>query len=432
MKKVAVIGFGAASIGFIKGIMENGKIENMKVDIYERGKNIETSGFGGLKYDGKIFVSKNMGGDLEIPEKIQRDVVNFFLEKAELAKKINGKYEYDENIEHGNSFEDDDLYKTFYNKGFEPIKSEFYHIGTDILVDTVNRIYEEFSKHENINFIFDSNIKKVERNDQLIKVYNKDEIKEYDDIVIAVGRSGHKLVKHIIDDNPELILSNNKVDLGIRFELPDHIVQELNDKMYEFKIKLKTKTGYTVRTFCNNPSGEVTVEKYDDFVTVNGHANSKNKTKNTNFAILVTHSFTEPFNDPVGYGTYISKLSNILAGGNKVILQTYEDFKKSKRTKKIGRVEPTLNQNNYILGDLNLVFPRKTVESIIDFMETLNEIVPGITYSDNLLYGVEVKFYGNKVNTDYFNNVRIIGDCSGWTRSITYATCHGVIEANKI
>ena len=100
----------------------------------------------------------------------------------------------------------------------------------------------------------------------------------------------------MVKNHPELILSNDKVDLGIRFELPDHVVAELNKEMYEFKIRLRSKTGYIVRTFCNNPSGKVTIEKYDDFVTVNGHANSNQKTSNTNFAILVTHSFTQPFN----------------------------------------------------------------------------------------------------------------------------------------
>jgi len=432
LKKIAIIGFGAAAIGFIKGLTDSGKIKEYKIDIYERGKDIENSGFGGLKYDGKIFVSRDMGGDLEIPLTTQKDIVNFYLEKSGLAEKISDKeYKYSESIEKGNSFEDYNLYKKFYDMGFEPIKSDFYHIGTDLLVETVSRIYEEYESNKNINFIFSEKVTEVIQENRKAIVVTNDMKKAYDSVVVAVGRGGHGLVKNIIKDNPDFILSNNKVDLGVRFELPDHIVDELNKKMYEFKIKLKTKTGYTVRTFCNNPSGEVTLEKYDDFVTVNGHANSRNKSKNTNFAILVSHSFTEPFNDPVGYGSYIAKLSNILAGGRKVIVQAYEDFAMAKRTKRLGRVEPTLSKENYILGDLNLVFPRKTVESIIDFMEKLNKVVPGITYPDNLLYGVEVKFYSNKINNSYFDNIKVIGDASGWTRSITYASCHGYILSSE-
>jgi len=430
MKKIALIGFGAAAIGFLKGMIDNGNIKDYEIDVYEMGDNIDNAGFGGLKYDGKIFISKNMGGDLEIPTNIQREIVDFFLEKADMINYEGGKKIYKKDIEHGLSFDDEDLFKKFYNEGFEPVKSEFFHIGTDALADTVKKIYKEFENHENINFYFNSKIEKINKFEKHYTINNIN--KNYDHLIIAVGRRGHKLVKSLIDQEPEIVLSNNKVDLGVRFELPDHVVQELNDKMYEFKLRLKTKTGYTVRTFCNNPSGEVTLEKYDDFVTVNGHAKAKKKTKNTNFAILVTHSFTQPFNDPIGYGSYISKLSNILSGGNKVILQTYEDFYNSNRTKKIGRVEPTLSDNSYILGDLNLIFPRKTVESIIDFMEKLNNVVPGITYPDNLLYGVEVKFYGNKIDNSLFDNLKIIGDSSGWTRSITYAAAHGYLISNTL
>ncbi|BBE30808.1 hypothetical protein OSSY52_09490 [Tepiditoga spiralis] len=430
--KIAVIGFGAASIGFIKGMVDSGKIENSTIDVFERGKSIEKSGFGGLKYDGKIFVSKEMGGDLDVPLNIQREIVNYYLEKSNLAKKEGNKYIYSNELERGLSFKDEEFYKKFYSKGFQPIKSEFYHIGTDELGNTVNNIYQSFKSHKNINFFFDKNIKKIEKDENGAYVVIENKKIKYDKIIIGVGRSGHKLVNNLISNNKNLVLSNNMVDLGVRFELPNHIVEELNKKMYEFKVRLKTKTGYTVRTFCNNPSGEVTIEKYDDFVTVNGHANASYKTSNTNFAILVSHSFTNPFNDPIGYGTHMAKLSNILAGGEKVILQAYEDFKNTNRTKKLGRVEPTLNFNNYILGDLNLVFPRKTIDSIIDFMEKLNEVIPGITYADNLLYGVEVKFYGNKIDNNYFEDIKIIGDGSGWTRSITYASCHGYMVATSL
>ena len=136
-------------------------------------------------------------------------------------------------------------------------------------------------------------------------------------------------------------------------------------------------------------------ENYTDFTTVNGHAKLKDKSKNTNFAILVTIQLTEPFNDPTGYGSYIAKMSNLLAGEGKVILQTYQHFKDSKRSKNLYRVLPTLPEDKYILGDINLAFPRRIIESIVDFVEQLNSVIPGISNPDNLVYAPEIKFYSN-------------------------------------
>lgn len=432
MENLAIIGFGAATIGFLKRLIEEGKDKKYNIDIYEKGEDLENAGFGGLKYDGKLFISKEMGGDLDIPIATQKKIVEFYLQKSGFAKfDSKNKLIISNDLEKGNSFENKELYKKFYHFGFDPVRSHFFHLGTDILIDTIKAIYEDLSNLKNINFKFGEEVKKIVFNNKKITVLSDKSEQIYDKVVVAVGRRGHKLVSEIVNNHPNLVLSNDKVDLGIRLELPNHVVDYLNKEMYEFKVRLKTKTGYIVRTFCNNPGGEVTLEKYDDFYTVNGHANTHKKTSNTNFAVLVTHSFTQPFNDPIGYGSYIAKLSNILAGGNKVILQCYEDFIISKRTKKLGRVEPTLDANNYILGDLNLALPRRTTESIIDFLERLENVVPGVTYPDNLLYGTEVKFYANKIDNKVLPNLKIIGDCSGWTRSITYATSHGYLTAKE-
>ncbi len=429
MKKIGVIGFGAATIGYVNELKGN---PNVELHIFEKSKDVISSSLSGIRSDGKIFVSKDMGGKLDIDLVLQKSVVDFYLQKAEVPE---------DKVEKGISFDSEksNFYKKFYINGFTPITSEFYHIGTDFLKNVLENIYNEMLTFSNIKFNFNTKVTGVEKidNEKVLITYELPDSKfnqeTFDKVIIGVGRSGHKLVESVKQKHPKLNLSSTKVDLGVRFELPDHIVDEINKEMYEFKVKLKTVTGYEVRTFCNNPSGSVTIEKYNDgeFVTVNGHSKVNSKTKNTNFAILVTHSFTEPFNDPVGYGTYISKLSNILAGGKKVILQKYKDFKDVKRTKELGRVFPTLEEEYYILGDLNLVFPSKTKESIIDFLEKLNNVIPGITADDNLLYGVEVKFYSNLIDNEYFENIKFIGDCSGWSRSITYATCHGIIEAQR-
>ncbi len=412
--KIGVIGFGAAAIGFISELIGT----DHEIHVLERSKDIYSSSISGIRSDGKIFVSSTMGGELEIPLSIQQNVVDFYIDKldAEDKKSVKTGVSFDSNSEY---------FDAFYAKGFEPVNSIFWHIGTDKLGSVLTRIFEEFSAFGNIHFHFGSKVDEIDVGDSGVVVRGSDFEADFDRVVVAVGRSGHSLIKRVTSKYPEIVASSNTVDIGIRYELPDHLVEKINREMYEFKVRLKTQTGYTVRTFCNNPSGKVVLENYDDFVTVNGHSNSDGSSVNTNFAILCTTRFTEPFHDPIGYGSYISRLSNILAGGRKVILQTYEDFMHTKRTKRLGRVSPTLPDSGYILGDINLVLPRRISVSLTEFIEKLSSVIPGIAYPDNLMYAVEVKFYSNKINNGRYKNLKFVGDCSGHTRSITYATGHG-------
>ena len=412
--RIAIIGFGAAAIGFIERI-KNTKHE---IHIFEKSKDIYSSSISGIRADGKLFVSNEMGGNIDVDIDLQKQLVNYYIDKTDEKK-----------YEKGSSFAKKEYYNKFYEKGFQPIHSDFYHIGTDQLKQVLYNIYEDFKNLKNIHFHFEAPILDIEPIANTVILNNRD---SFDMVVVAVGRSGHKLVKNVIGKFPELISDNSKVDLGVRMELPDLIVEELNREMYEFKVKYKSKTGYMVRTFCNNPSGFVVTENYDDFVTVNGHSKLKEKSKNTNFAILTTVQLTQPFNDPIGFGSHIAKLTNLLAGENKVILQTYNNFKNSKRTKHLYRVSPTLEKDKYILGDINLAYPRRIAESIIDFIENLNEVVPGVANDDNLLYAPEIKFYSNRLHNDHFDNLKFIGDCSGATRSIIYATAHGWLMAEGI
>lgn len=411
--KIAIVGFGAAAIGFIERIKDS----EHDIHVFEKSSDIYSSSISGIRADGKLFVSKEMGGDIDIDLLLQKKLVDFYINHTD-----------NKNVERGTSFGKTDYYEKFYSKGFQPINAEFYHIGTDQLKEVLYSIYESFRSNKNIHFHFNYNVTSIERSNDQIKINNSE---FFDKVAVAVGRSGHPLIKTIIRKLPKLVLDNTKVDLGIRFELPDHIVADLNQEMYEFKIKYKSRTGYIVRTFCNNPSGFVVLENYGDFTTVNGHAKLKEKSKNTNFAILATIQLTEPFNDPTGYGSHIAKMSNLLAGQGKVILQTYQNFKDSKRTKTVYRVFPTLAKENYILGDINLAFPRRIIESIIDFIEQLNEVVPGIANPDNLVYAPEIKFYSNILNNELYYNLKFIGDCSGHTRSIIYATAHGYMTAEE-
>ncbi|MDP8200765.1 MAG: hypothetical protein P9M11_01335 [Candidatus Tenebribacter burtonii] len=412
--RIAIIGFGAAAIGFIEKI----KNSDNEIHVFEKSKDVYSSSISGIRADGKLFVSKEMGGDIEVDIALQEQLIEYYISKTE-----------DRKFERGSSFTNKEYYKQFYAKGFQPVISEFFHLGTDQLKQILYTIYEDLKTYKNIHFHFNQNIQDLEVLPGKV-ILNKDDA--YDKVVVAVGRSGHKFIKTIINKFPEVVTDNTKVDMGIRFELPNHIVEELNEEMYEFKVKYKSKTGYMVRTFCNNPSGFVVTENYGDFATVNGHSKLKEKSQNTNFAILTTVKLTHPFNDPIGYGSHIAELFNLLAGERKVILQTYKNFKFSKRTKHLYRVEPTLEKNDYILGDINLAFPRRIAESIIDFIENLNEVVPGIANDDNLLYAPEIKFYSNKLSNDKFDDLKFVGDCSGETRSIVYATAHGWLMAERL
>jgi uncharacterized protein len=412
--KIAIIGFGAAAIGFI----EKMKDTEHELHVFEKSKDIYSSSISGIRADGKLFVSKEMGGDIDVDVDLQNKLVQYYIDKTE-----DGKYEQ------GSSFASKEYYEEFYSKGFLPIHSEFYHIGTDQLKQVLYTIYEDFNVHNNIHFHFNVTVQDIEPIANTVIINNRD---SFDRVIVAVGRSGHKLIKKTINKFPNLVTDNTKVDLGVRYEVPNHIVEELNREMYEFKLKYKSKTGYMVRTFCNNPGGYVVTENYEDFVTVNGHSKLKEKSRNTNFAILTTVQLTEPFNDPIGYGSHIAQLSNLLAGENNVILQTYSNFRDSKRTKHLYRVLPTLEKEKYILGDVNLAFPRRIAESIIDFIENLNHVIPGIANEDNLLYAPEIKFYSNRLDNDNFINLKFIGDCSGSTRSIIYATAHGWMMADEI
>ncbi len=441
MKKLGVVGYGAAAIGFIEGLIETGKIGDYEITVLERGKDHMHNTISGVRMDGKIFISKSMGGELDIPIEIQQKTVIFYLthsgykptakDKINMTEYLKSFEKEGRKIEYGESFADEETYRTFYHHGFEPVKAYFFHLGTDVLKETNSNLFEYFSSFKNIKFIFGTTVEDIEIGEKH-RVFTDNSKYVFDELVVAVGRSGHRLMDRLKERYPDLVKENYYVDIGVRYELPNHVMEKFFD-MYEVKVRYKSRTGYMCRLFCQNPAGKVTLEKYEDFTTVNGYSDTHHKTENTNFAVLVTTRFTEPFKDPTGYGKNLAKLANILAGDNeKVILQTYGDFKEYRRTKRLGRVHPTLNNNSFILGDANLVFPSKIRESLVDFIDKLDNVINGVAYFDNLLYAVEVKFYSNKFNNDVIKNLHVIGDCSGWTRSIQYATSMGYMRAYKM
>ncbi|MBO4409896.1 MAG: hypothetical protein J5775_03995, partial [Spirochaetales bacterium] len=252
------------------------------------------------------------------------------------------------------------------------------------------------------------------------------------------GRSGSKWVEQVCRDLGIETLSN-RVDIGVRVELPASIFSHLTDKHYESKIVYRTeKFEDNVRTFCMNPYGIVVNENTNGIVTVNGHSfeDPNQRTENTNFALLVSKHFTEPFKDSNGYGEGIARLSNMLGGG--VIVQRFGDLIRGRRSnhKRIQEsfVRPTLQAEP---GDLSLVLPKRILDGIIEMIYALDRIAPGTANDDTLLYGVEVKFYNMEVNVDdhlqtKYEGLYMIGDGSGVTHSLSHASASGVFVARDI
>ena len=234
--------------------------------------------------------------------------------------------------------------------------------------------------------------------------------------------------------------TNNQVDIGVRVETNNIVMEDINKHLYESKFIYNTSVSTTVRTFCSNPSGYVVVENQDGVILCNGHAYSDEKlgTENTNFALLVSHEFDEPFNNPNQFAYEVAKLANKLAGGT-VIVQRYGDILKGRRStaKRIKEsfVTPTLKEA--IPGDLGLVLPYNTMKSIIEMMQALNHVTPGIASDHTLFYGVEAKFYSARpeVNSNFetkIKNLYVGGDGAGITRGLSQAAANGVWIARNI
>jgi len=263
------------------------------------------------------------------------------------------------------------------------------------------------------------------------------EVLEADSVVAAPGREGADWLAeqaHALG----LGLTNNAVDIGVRVECPAPVMERLTSALYEAKLIYHTRSfGDTVRTFCMNPYGEVSTESYGDVVTVNGHSYAEHKTEYTNFAVLVSQRFTEPFKDPITYGRSIARLANLLGDG--ILVQRFSDLKDGRRSTpdRIAQsiVEPTMPQATP--GDLSAVLPYRIMTDLIEFIERLDVLAPGIAGPNTLMYGVEVKFYSSRVAVDSNMSTRIeglyaIGDGAGITRGLLQSGASGVVAARAI
>ena len=310
------------------------------------------------------------------------------------------------------------------------------HLGTDINYVVLENIYNHLK--DKVDFFFDAPVDTVEKLEAGYQVNCKGEVYTCDKCVISVGRIGSKWMERVCKDL-KIPTKSNRVDIGVRVELPAEVFSHITDELYESKIVYRTKQyGDRVRTFCMNPRGAVVNENTNGIITVNGHSyeDPAKQTENTNFALLVAKHFSEPFKDSNGYGESIARLSNMLGGG--VIVQRFGDLIRGRRSNPV-RIEeafltPTLKATP---GDLSLVLPKRILDGIIEMIYALDKVAPGTANDDTLLYGVEVKFYNMEVEVDEnleccYDGLYIIGDGSGITHSLSHASASGVHVARNI
>ena len=310
------------------------------------------------------------------------------------------------------------------------------HLGTDINYVVLQNLYAYLQ--DKVDFYFDTPVETVSKVDGGYEIKCKNRTYTCDKCIISVGRSGSKWMERVCKEL-DIPTKSNRVDIGVRVELPAEVFSHLTDELYESKIVYRTqKYGDKVRTFCMNPRGAVVNENTNGIITVNGHSyeDPALQTGNTNFALLVAKHFSEPFKDSNGYGESIARLSNMLGGG--VIVQRFGDLIRGRRSTPNRMLDsffaPTLSATP---GDLSLVLPKRILDGIIEMIYALDKVAPGTANDDTLLYGVEVKFYNMEVQVDAqlmsrYDGLYIIGDGSGITHSLSHASASGVHVARSI
>ena len=448
---VIIVGAGPGGIFSAYELVKLDK--NLKVAVFESGHALEKrhcpidgnkirscisckscsimSGFGGAGAfsDGKYNITNDFGGTLYeyIGKKQALDLMR-----------------YVDNINMQFGGEGTKLYSTAGSKfkklciqnDLHLLDASVRHLGTDINYVVLGNIYN-FLK-DKIDFYFDSPVERIDAEDNGYSVLSGEKTYRCSRCIVSVGRSGSKWMETVCK-HLDIPTKSNRVDIGVRVELPAEVFSHLTDELYESKIVYRTeKYGDKVRTFCMNPKGAVVNENTNGIITVNGHsyeAPSK-QTENTNFALLVAKHFSEPFKDSNGYGESIARLSNMLGGG--VIVQRFGDLIRGRRSTQNRMDEsfvvPTLSATP---GDLSLVLPKRILDGITEMIYALDKVAPGTANDDTLLYGVEVKFYNMEVEVNEsletkYKGLYIIGDGSGITHSLSHASASGVHVARTI
>lgn len=460
MKSYDVIIVGAGPSGIFCAYELIRKQPDLKVLMIEKGRSIEkrqcpkrktkvcvgckpcsiTTGFAGAGAfsDGKLSLSPDVGGTL--PEILGYDRAEKLIHEAD---EIYLKFGADKKVYGIDDYQAIEQIRTkAIQANLKLIECPIRHLGTEEGYKIYTRLQEHLLE-QGVEIRFMTMVQDLIVEDGRAKgVVTEDGESFYaPEIVVGVGREGSGWFAGICKKHG-IETRNGTVDVGVRVEVRDEIMKELNEKLYEAKLVYYTPTfDDKVRVFCTNPSGEVATEYYDDgLAVVNGHAYKSRdmKTNNTNFALLVSKNFTEPFRSPIEYGKHIARLGNMLSGG-KILLQRYGDFRRGRRTtdERLVRnnIVPTLK--DAVPGDLSLVFPHRIMVAIDEMIQALDKVTPGIASDETLLYGVEVKFYSNKVvvNQEFETNLpglRAMGDGASITRGLQQASANGLWVARCI
>lgn len=399
-----------------------------------------TTGFAGAGAfsDGKLSLSPDVGGHL--PEILGYEEAKTLIQESD---NIYLKFGADTNV-YGidKQAEIQEIRRKAIGANLKLIECPIRHLGTEEGYKIYTRLQDHLLQ-QNITMKFNTMVKDILIEDSQVKgvVTSQDETYYSSQVVSAIGREGSDWFSHICR-NHGIETQVGTVDIGVRVEVRDEIMEFLNKNLYEAKLVYYTPTfDDKVRTFCTNPSGEVATEYYEDgLAVVNGHAykSKEFKTNNTNFALLVSKNFTKPFKTPIEYGKHIARLSNMLCDG-RILVQTFGDFQRGRRT-----TEERLCRNNLIPtlkdavpGDLSLVLPHRIMVDIKEMLLALDKVTPGIASDETLLYGVEVKFYSNKVVVDRdfetsVRGLRAIGDGASVTRGLQQASANGISVARSI
>ena len=459
-KHYDVIIIGAGPSGIFCAYELKRQRPEMKVLMIEKGRAIEnrrcpkretkvcvgcrpcsiTTGFAGAGAfsDGKLSLSPDVGGNL--PEILGYDRA---LELIRESDQIYLKFGADTKV-YGVDKEKEirEIRRKAITANLKLIECPIRHLGTE----EGYKIYQRLQHHleeQGVEMLFMTMVTEINLDNGAVRSVTTDKGETYfaDEVVAAVGREGADWFSHICGKHA-VKTQVGTVDIGVRVEVRDEVMEFLNRNLYEAKLVYHTPTfDDKVRTFCTNPSGEVATEYYENgLAVVNGHAykSQEFKTSNTNFALLVSKNFTKPFKTPIEYGKQIAQLSNMLCDG-KIMVQTFGDFKRGRRT-----TEERLCRNNLIPtlkdavpGDLSLVLPHRIMVDIEEMLMALDKVTPGIASDETLLYGVEVKFYSNKVvvNRDFETSVRglrAVGDGASVTRGLQQASANGLSVARSI
>lgn len=438
-----VIIIGAGPAGIFSSITLT-KMGIGRVLLIEQGKDIDKRdrrsgqdllcgwGGAGAYSDGKLNLSTEVGGFLN--ELISTEKLEILLQETD---KIYLKYGAPEKIFGDNLSEIDALSANARKVGLTFVPTMIRHMGTENCVAVLKKMRQEITDKIYIKTECRAEEILTKKNEVTGVRLTDGQVINSNFVVAAPGRIGAGWIKSQAD-LLNLSSLHSPVDIGLRVEAPASIMEPLTKEAYEAKLIYYSKTfDDKVRTFCMNPYGEVVLEQSDDIITVNGHSYAKKKSDNTNFALLVSSTFTDPFNNPIKYGKYIASLANMLGKG--AIIQRLGDLLAGRRSteKRISKciTKPTLNQATP--GDLSFVLPYRYLKDIIEMLEKLDSLAPGIFSRHTLLYGVEVKFYSHRIKlTSHLEsevkNLFIVGDGAGITRGLIQASISGIVAGKEI